>query len=308
MMKLSNRQKHRIAIALIALPMLFCGCMVEVPSHIIQPEEMEDLLYDYHLMQAMAGDLNSSQNHKRKLYEQYVFDKHHVTEADFDTSLTWYMRHTGELEEIYKRLNKRFTAKKEELANYLPPAKRVQETSPAGDTVNVWPDFRMFRLATSAFSNKLLFQLKPDVNYFPRDSFEWVLNALYLGDTSATRAVMAMTFQYDKDTVGVSLDISHSGHHRLALACNPEYQLKEIVGHVYYFTLNTDSTYQKPFLSQEWEEDTDMMLPHDLLLSDIALTRYHRTDTIAKDTVGNNTIVKDTLAKDMTPEKSDTLR
>ena len=74
MMKFSTKQKHRIVIALLALPLLLGGCMVEVPSHIIQPDDMEDLLYDYHLMQAMAGELNSSQNHKRKLYEQYVFD------------------------------------------------------------------------------------------------------------------------------------------------------------------------------------------------------------------------------------------
>ena len=72
MMKFSTKQKHRIVIALLALPLLLGGCMVEVPSHIIQPDDMEDLLYDYHLMQAMAGELNSSQNHKRKLYEQYL--------------------------------------------------------------------------------------------------------------------------------------------------------------------------------------------------------------------------------------------
>lgn len=295
MMKFSTKQKHRIVIALLALPLLLGGCMVEVPSHIIQPDNMEDLLYDYHLMQAMAGELNSSQNHKRKLYEQYVFDKHHVTEADFDTSLTWYMRHTSELEEIYKRLNKRFTAKKDELANYLPPSKRVSEISPAGDSVNVWPDYRMFRLSTSDFSNKLLFQLKPDSNYFPRDSFEWTLNALYLGDTCASRAVMSMTLQYDKDTVGVSHDIRHSGFHRLALACNPEYQLKEIVGHVYYFPIQTDSFSQES--DMEDAQTNDWLSSLDLLLSNISLTRYHRPDTVATDTTEVTEVATDKHGK-----------
>lgn len=272
----STKPKLRIATVLLALSALW-GCVVEVPSHIIQPEEMENLLYDYHLMQAMAGDLNSSQNHKRKLYEQYVFDKHHVTEADFDTSLTWYMRHTKELEEIYKNLNKRFTNRKEQLANYLPSSKRIQEMSLAGDTVNVWPDFRLFRLAASDFSNKLLFSLKPDSNYFPRDSFVWSLNSLYLGDTCASRAVMAMTALFDKDTIGVSHEISHSGIHNLHLSCNPEHQLKEIVGYVYYFPLEHDSVSVS---------DTPTLLTRDLLLSDISLMRYHRTatDTLATDT------------------------
>ena len=58
------------------------ACKPSVPSGLIQPDELEEILYDYHLAQAMAenggGD---SVNFRRYSYIQAVFDKYGVTEA-----------------------------------------------------------------------------------------------------------------------------------------------------------------------------------------------------------------------------------
>lgn len=284
------RNIKRMALCLAALTWL-AACTVKVPSHVIQPDEMEDLLYDYHLMQALAGDLRSSETYKSKQYEQYVFDKHRVTEAEFDTSLTWYMRHTKELEEIYKNLNRRFTAKKDELAAHIPPYERVVRVSEVGDTVNVWDDFRLARLTTSPIANKLTFTLKPDSNYHARDSFEWKLDALFLGDTSASRAVMAMALLYDKDTVGQSQQIDRSGSYALSLAIDSSHQLKEIHGHVYYYNRYREDG--GTATSNDSLPEFRVLPVADLLLSDIAIMRYHRKDSIATDTTA---VPQDTLS------------
>ena len=284
------------------------ACTVEIPSHVIQPQEMENLLYDYHLMQAMAGDLKSSEGYKRKQYEQYVFDKHHVTEAEFDTSLTWYMRHTKELEAIYKNLNDRFSTTKEKLAAHIPPYERINRTSPSGDSVNVWDDFKLSRLTVSPLTNKLTFLLTPDSNYHTRDAFEWKLNARFMGDTAATRAVMGMTLLYDKDTIGTSCIINQSGTYSLSLSNDSNYQLKEIHGQVYYYTRkreNTDNAFAQSDSSPEFR-----VLPEaDLILSDIEIMRYHRpeidtTDMVSvtekKAEIGTTDTVSVTEKKDFT--------
>ena len=80
------KSKFIISLAILTCYLL-AACTVGVPSNVIQPQKMENLLYDYHLMQSMANELTSSEQYKRKLYEQYVFDKHQVSEAQFDSSL-----------------------------------------------------------------------------------------------------------------------------------------------------------------------------------------------------------------------------
>lgn len=254
------------------------ACTVEVPSHVIQPAEMESLLYDYHLMQAMAGDLKSSEGFKRKQYEQYVFDKHHVTEAEFDTSLTWYMRHTKELEAIYKNLNTRFTNKKEELAAHIPPYERTDRMSKAGDTVDVWDDFRLTRLTASPLTNKMTFILVPDSNYHPRDSFEWRLNAHFLGDTAESRAIMGMALMYDKDTIGLAQQIDSTGSYALTLACDSAYKLEEIHGHVYYYSRKGDGDNYDLTPSADTLPEVRILPVADLLISDISVMRYHRPE------------------------------
>ncbi|MBQ8868036.1 MAG: DUF4296 domain-containing protein [Bacteroidaceae bacterium] len=275
------------------------ACTVEVPSHIIQPDEMENLLYDYHLMQALAGDLKTSEGYKRKQYEQYVFDKHHVTEAEFDTSLTWYMRHTKELEAIYKKLNNRFSDKKEELAAHIPPYERSNRMSEPGDTVDVWDDFRLTRLTASPLTNKMTFILPADSNYHQRDSFEWKLNAHFLGDTAVSRAVMGLTLLYDKDTIGLSQQIDSTGIYTLSLACDSAYKLEEIHGHVYYYERKKEN-------KGHTLPDNNKQLPSfrvlpvaDLLLSDIAIMRYHRAAPTEADT---------TSAPEENPSKQEALQ
>lgn len=60
----------------VAAVLLLSACKPGVPSGLIQPEELEDLLYDYHVAQAMAETGGDSMNFKRYSYVQAVFEKH----------------------------------------------------------------------------------------------------------------------------------------------------------------------------------------------------------------------------------------
>lgn len=65
--------------------MAFClaGCGNKIPGDIIQPAAMEDLLYDYQIAKTMSSELPYTDNYKKNAYFAYVFEKHHVTEAEF---------------------------------------------------------------------------------------------------------------------------------------------------------------------------------------------------------------------------------
>lgn len=88
------------------------GCDKQVPEDIIQPDRMENILYDYHLSISMGNNLSYSDNYQKEAYKNYVFEKYHITEADFDSSMVWYTRHTEELAGLYKKVGERFRSEK----------------------------------------------------------------------------------------------------------------------------------------------------------------------------------------------------
>ena len=90
--------------------LIMAGCKDSVPDNIIQPGEMEDILYDYHVAQSMAnGRVSDNLPYQERLYRDAVFKKYDITSADFDSSMVYYMRHTQILKGIYGNLAKRLS-------------------------------------------------------------------------------------------------------------------------------------------------------------------------------------------------------
>ena len=118
---------------------LLASCGKHIPGDIIQPDQMEDILYDYHIASSMSNNLNTGEYYKKKAYQNYIFQKHDITEAEFDSSMVWYTRHTSELATIYSNLNDRFKKEKQLIDMFLSAREEVGYTSIPGDTVYVWP-------------------------------------------------------------------------------------------------------------------------------------------------------------------------
>ncbi len=72
--------------------LFLAGCKPSVPSKYLSKGKMEDILYDYHIAQAMGEQ--SSNPATACTYRAAVFKKYHITQAQFDSSLVYYTRHT----------------------------------------------------------------------------------------------------------------------------------------------------------------------------------------------------------------------
>ena len=74
--------------------LLMVACKPTVPSQYIQPDEMEEILYDYHVSQAMAKfEGGDKYEFRRNLYFQAVLKN---AEA---ASYTWSVEGSGEVSE-----------------------------------------------------------------------------------------------------------------------------------------------------------------------------------------------------------------
>ena len=83
------------------------ACKPTVPSGYIQPDDMEDLLYDYHIAQTMAienGRDDGKEDYNQTLYFAAVLEKHGVTKAKFDSSLTYYYVRADRFNDMYQHI------------------------------------------------------------------------------------------------------------------------------------------------------------------------------------------------------------
>ena len=95
-----------VTLCVVLLALLVVSCKPTIPSEYIQPSEMEDMLYDYHISMAMVNREGYT-DVKQKAYKLAVMKKYDVSEEKFDRSLQYYMRHTEKLHDIYVDLTKR---------------------------------------------------------------------------------------------------------------------------------------------------------------------------------------------------------
>ena len=83
------------------------SCAIDKGKPIIPEDKMVAILTDYYLTQATVNDYILPRNENRIMYYCGVLERHGVTEAEFDSAVTWYTQNFDVYEKIYDEvLNK----------------------------------------------------------------------------------------------------------------------------------------------------------------------------------------------------------
>lgn len=239
------------------------GCKVKRPKSVLSEDKMENILYDYHIAKAMGDNLPYTENYKKVLYLEYVFNKYGTTEEAFDSSMVWYTRHTEILSKIYDNVSERLKQDQNSIEDLVAIRDNRPKTSQPGDSVDVWLWERLYHLTGHPLNNKIRFTLSTDTNFHNRDTLVWQVQYTFLGfePDSADAPYMAMQVVYDNDSVMSDVQrVFSSGAHQLRLQADTLGAMKEVKGFVYYA--------QGDSLNR-------------LLLDQIALMRYHSNDSLS---------------------------
>jgi hypothetical protein len=268
---LKNRYDWRHILIFI---LLISGCKEKRSEEVLSETQMEKLLYDYHLAKAISEDLPYNDNYKKQLYVDYVFEKHKVTEAVFDSSLVWYTRHTEVLAKIYEKINKRFKNQQEKIDRLIDLRNGKSKMSAIGDSVDMWAEQRVSFLTGYPLNNKITFLFLSDKNFEKRDSLLWQAHYRFFDSTpadSAMLALMSLQIVYDNDSVVSRIKrVLTSGKEHIGLKSDT-HNIKAIRGFIYFPKKDT--------------------LERKLLLESLALMRYHHAnDTVSK--IKNDTVAK----------------
>lgn len=241
---------------------LMTSCGKEIPEDIIQPAEMEELLYDYHLSVSLGADLPYMTTPEREALKAHALAKHNVSRELFDSSMVWYTRHANFLYEIYAQLDKRYTMAETRMKTQINKRSGQIEISLSGDSVDVWSDRDIYWLSTSQLTNKVTFNLKADTTFRPLDALELEANFTFFSpdSISTTKAVVGLNFNLRNDSIHSLVEtVNTSGKKKFYLKSITESAFNNVTGFIYCEAPDT--------------------IRGNVLVSGIRLMRYHDKGT-----------------------------
>lgn len=217
--------------------LLLMGCAPSVPGKYIQPGEMEDILYDYHIAEAMANDYESRRDTLlMRVYKAAVLKKHGYSEAEFDSSMVYYMRHADRLHHIYESLAKRLENKSVALGGATNDFSKYSSSSLSGDTANVWTGDATFVLMPVSAFNTYSFNVKVDSSYHAGDKLLLNFDTQFIYQDGMRNGVALFAVKLKNDSViSRNVHMSGSSHYSVEIADVDRVGIKEVKG---YFILN----------------------------------------------------------------------
>lgn len=261
-------------LALFLLMGTLFACKPQVPREYLQPGEMEDILFDYHLAQGMAqqkgGEGGVSGSMYQLAFREAVFKKHGITEAEFDSSMVYYQRHTERLKGIYENLAKRLSAEAQSLGASVDDVNSLGDIQMSGDTANVWKGEQALVLSPNAPFNHYSFDIKADSSFHKGDRFILNFKSQFIYQDGMRDGVAYLAVVFDNDSVATGLArISSEGKQTVIVNNDANLGIKEVKG---YFVLSK---------SMESASATTLRL---MFITQISLIRVHQTEQPKEET------------------------
>lgn len=262
------------------LPLVFAllaSCSDGIPDGVLSQDEMEDILVDYHLAEAMAEQQQGDREANTYLMVEAVLNKHDVTHEELDSSLVYWCRNSEKFKEIYLNVYQRLDIMAQDQGVEHQEKNIYSNLKTEGDTANVWTLRTHAVVLPNELDNIYSFTLDADTTYHPGDNLMWAFETMFLSSYGGDEAYALMRVTYDNDSIsGVSQCMRGNGPHEVRFVCPEKYsghRIKNISGNI-YLPVSKDGF-------------------GCLAVSKFVMVRYHRLDT--PDTAGDGVGLADSL-------------
>ncbi|VTY12728.1 Uncharacterised protein [uncultured Prevotella sp.] len=269
-----NKLLYAWAKICILLAFVLVSCKPTVPSTYIQPGEMEDLLYDYHVAMSVAAVKNATPE-QQEAYKLAVFKRYGIDETEFENSLKYYLRHTERLKKIYENIDERL--KKEAQAQGVSASDFNQygDASLKGDTTNVWNRAKAVILTPQSPYNYHYFEVKTDTTFHKGDQLTLEFDPLFIVQDGTREGVAVFTVTFGNDSIATeTVRFFSEGHQSVPIQDTAHSGIKRVRGYFY--------------MPQPHDNSTTFRL---LAITNIKLIRMHeqKQTTVAPADSTNNT-------------------
>ena len=273
------------ALPLVMLLMLLLAACDDRPKDVLSRGKMEDVLYDYHIMQGLINQLPANEREeKAQDYINAVYEKHGITEVQFDSSIVYYNRHTKDLHKIYSNLKERYSTVNDEIQLVNGNNDMMAVFATGGDTTNLWNSAKLLALRNKDLLNRESFTIQADTSFRRQDQFILTLNPLFIrenqGDYDIQLHVGLSILYASGKHAGMTRMLNTSGIQQLTLQTSPDEDIKTITGFFYYRGKKTTRNL--------------------CLIDNISLVRMHQKEPeqpVQTDSVKTDSLATDTLNK-----------
>lgn len=283
---INHMENCHVWMAVLLAVVMLSACKPSVPGRYIQPNDMEQILYDYHMADA-AYKLSGSGYETKDIiaFKAAILKEHGFTEAEFDSSMYYYVRHTQRLHEIYEHLSDRLSKEALAMGASLSDVGKYDMLSQEGDTANVWPGARAMVLSPIKPFNLSTFRLEADTTYLPGDKYILEFDTKFHYQDGMRDATAMLAVRLGNDSVITHLTrITTSMHYSVQLADNKWQGIKSLQG---FFLLHPHS------------EELSSTGLHLFVVENIRLVRMHAQGEPPKPVQPSDSIPSDSIL----PEK-----
>lgn len=245
-------------ILLFALATFFIGCRRDSSANIIGEKKMENILYERQLAEAIT-ETGDNAAYRQRVYIESIYSKYGVTEAQFDSSLLWYARHTDRLYKIYENIDKHLTDEAQLLGLENNATSTYASMGTKGDTANIW-NGRSYYLLTSqgVGNNYMTFRIEADTTFYRDDRFLLHFVSHFVYSDGPRDAVVSLSVVYNNDSVGSMVSHLITDGDFTTMIRSTDRPIKAVEGFIY---LNT-----------KWSDR-----PRLLFVTNPSLIRFHET-------------------------------
>jgi len=265
-----------LLIIILVVCTLSCG---KKSDKVVTKSKMEQVLYDYHVAQALVSTLSEEERYKAEMYIESVYEKNGITKEEFDSSMVYYNRHADELKDIYNDLHDRFTVMNEKL-QLQTGNNEMMTFSENGDTTNIWGGKKLIVLRNKEILNKEMFTINADTSFHKGDRFILKANTRLVNSERRSRnyrLTMCLTVNYsDGKVISEYQHIMSSSAKQITLNTDRTKEIEQVNGFFYYeglydernfiiidnielIKIHTDNKIIKPITSKETDTITSVV-------------------------------------------------
>lgn len=246
--------KSSFIFTIVLLSFVLFSCKPSSPRGILSESKMEEVLYDYHLAQGMAErEYDGDVDKLRYQYVEAVFKKHHITEAEFDSSMIWYAAHSAKLQTIYVNICQRYETEMRSMGMGVSESEVFANMSEHGDTTNIWSGAKTIVLQNDYLNCLSTLTMKADSSFLPGDNYALHLRASFTSSQQNQAHAFLSVYYKDGTSKSGSVRITRSSDYKILLPDDISFNTRETdrIQITFYFEPDEGRNADHAFLSIE---------------------------------------------------------
>ena len=225
-------------ISFFCIAMLLTSCN-STPDEVLPQEKMAQLLADIHIGESIVDAERTKfySDSLKKTVKQSILVKHNVSQAQLDTSFSWYGHHIEEYIAVYDRV---IEILDDEINEYGSLTDELASVTLDGDSVDTWKGVSHYKFTKNSPSQFLSFNLPKDYTWKNGDFYTWKIKV----GNKLSQIKWSIAADYsDGSSEFINSTATNEGWNEIQLVSDSTKTLNRVYGYIYITPNDSENVY-----------------------------------------------------------------